>query len=488
MQPGDRIQQQSRRAFFTSTAGGVGLAALSSLMNQDRAFASRQTASDKDDPLFTESPLAAKRPHFTPRAKNCIFIYLYGGISQHDLCDPKPKLNELDGQALPESFTKNVRFAFIQKETAKIMGSPRKFRARGQCGMEISELLPYLSTCVDDLALIRSMHTDVFNHIPGEMTINTGIQFAGHPSVGAWVMYGLGSQSQDLPGFVVMVAGKRAKAFDWSNGFLPAVYQGVRFRSHGLPVLNLEQPAGITDSMHRSQLQALHDLNSHRYRHVRDPEIAGRIAAYETAFRMQTAAPELIDLSQETKRTVDDYGLGRENKEASVFARQCLLARRLVERDVRFVNLIHSTWDHHEGLDKGLNTNCHIVDQPIAALLRDLKRRGLLDSTLVVIATEFGRTPLADNGKARTVITGRDHHPFSFSMLMAGGGVKGGYVHGKTDEIGWGVVEDPVHVNDFHATLLHLLGLDHLQLTYRFQGRDFRLTDVGGNVVQKLLA
>jgi hypothetical protein len=353
--------------------------------------------------------------------------------------------------------------------------------------MELSDLLPHLSTCVDEIALIRSMHTEAFNHAPGELMTNTGSQGAGHPSLGAWLTYGLGSASQDLPGFVVFVMGVRVKPYTWSNGFLPSVYQGVRFRNHGEPVSNLNNPRGLTQAIQRSQLDALRDLNQLRYGHMGDPEIASRIASYELAYRMQSAAPELVDLSGETRQTLEAYGVNRAEADDRVFATNCLLARRLVERGVRFIHLIHSNWDQHENLDKDLAHNCRTVDQPIAALLKDLKQRGLLESTLVVVTTEFGRTPMVDN-TLRNKASGRDHHPFAFSTWLAGGGVKGGQVIGKTDELGFGVVEDPVHFNDFHATLLHLFGLDHLKLTYRFQGRDFRLTDVGGQVVTKLLA
>ena len=468
----------SRRAFLTSTAGGVGLAALASLLNEDLARGAPAGA----------SPMAAQAPHYTPRATNCIFIYLFGGASQCDMFDPKPRLNELQGQPLPESLTKNVRFAFVKKETARIMGTPRTFRRYGQCGMDMSDLLPRLSTTVDDLALIRSMHTEAFNHSPGETMINTGTQLAGHPSVGAWVTYGLGNQSSELPGYVVMLSGTRFKPYTWSNGFLPSTYQGVRFRNEGAPVLNLETPSAISAAMHRSQLDAVQDLNRRRYGHVGDPEIATRIAAYETAFRMQTAAPELIDLSRETPHTLRQYGVGRPEEGDDRFARQCLLARRMVEQGVRFVQLTNSQWDHHQDLYQDHPKMCYQVDQPIAALIHDLKSRGLLDSTLVVITTEFGRTAVSDNGQKPEMPNGRDHHPFAFCTLLAGGGVRGGTILGSTDDLGWNITEDPVHVNDFHATILRLFGLDHMRLTYRFQGRDFRLTDVGGNVVHKLLA
>lgn len=479
---------RARREFLTTTASGAGLLALASLLRDEHAAAG-ETA-----------PMAVRPAHFAPKAKACIFIYLEGAPSQIDLFDPKPKLNALHGQNLPESMTKAVRFAFLQKETARLLGSPRRFTKHGQCGMELSDLLPHLATCADDLALVRSMHTEAFNHHPGQLMMNTGVMTFGRPSVGSWLTYGLGSESQNLPGYVVLTAGRGTSggASNWSSGFLPTTYQGVRFRSQGEAVLSLNNPPGVTADLQRAGLDALSDLNRHRYQHVADPEIASRIAAYELAFRMQSAAPELIDLSGETAQTLDAYGVHRPDQGKGgrggggdvfrSFAVNCLLARRLVERGVRYINLYHASWDHHSNLDEELSFNCRMADQPIAALLKDLKARGLLDTTLVVWGSEFGRTPLGENRVGYAKVTGRDHHPFAFSIWMAGGGIKGGQVIGKTDDLGWNVVEDPIHVNDFHATLLHLFGLDHLRLTYRFQGRDFRLTDVAGKVVTKLLA
>jgi hypothetical protein len=480
----------SRRDFLTSTASGIGLLALASLLRDEGLLAAEAAA----------NPLAPRPPHFAPRARNCICIYLEGAPSQIDLFDPKPKLRALDGQPLPESFTRNVRFAFLQKETARILGCPRTFTPRGQCGMELSDFLPRLGECADDIALIRSMHTEAFNHHPGQLMMNTGVPTFGRPSMGSWINYGLGTASSDLPGYVVLNAGRGTSggASNWSSGFLPTTYQGVLFRNRGEPVLNLNNPAGLSAAMQRDTIAAIGELNRSRHRHIGDPEIDSRIAAYELAFRMQSAAPELIDLAGETRRTLDMYGVGRTEPESggrgggkgvyNAFATNCLLARRLIERGVRFVNLFHASWDHHSFLDKELAFNCRMADQPIAALLKDLKQRGLLDSTLVVWASEFGRTPLGENRPGFQSVSGRDHHPFAFSIWMAGGGVRGGQVIGQTDELGWNVVEDPVHVNDFHATLLHLFGLDHTRLTYRFQGRDFRLTDVAGRVVAKLLA
>lgn len=491
----DRVREREleRRAFLTSSASGVGLAALASVLSEDAAAAPAGSSS--------ADPMNPRPPHFAPKAKACICIYLEGAPSQIDLFDPKPKLQELHGQPLPESMTKNVRFAFIQKETARILGSPRVFKPHGQCGMVLSDFLPHLSTCVDDMALLRSMHTDAFNHHPGQLMMNTGVPVFGRPSMGAWLTYGLGSESKNLPGYVVLTSGRGTSggATNWSSGFLPSTYAGVLFRNQGEPVLNLENPKGLTPAAQEKTIAALSDLNRRRYRHLRDEEINSRIAAYELAFRMQSAAPELIDLAGESPTTLDRYGVGRDDDDVKAhraggkgqfhsFSVNCLLARRLVERGVRFVNLFHASWDHHSNLNQELSFNCRMADQPIAALLKDLKARGMLDSTLVIWMSEFGRTPLGENRAGSVPNTGRDHHPFAYSLWMAGGGVKGGQTIGVTDDLGWNVVEDPIHVNDLHATILHLFGFDHLKLTYRFQGRDFRLTDVGGKLVTKLIA
>jgi hypothetical protein len=490
MHPATESAHLTRRHFLTSSASGIGLLALASLL--------------RDEGLLAAEPAlgAGQLPHFAPRAKRCICFYLEGAPSQLDLWDPKPKLNELNGQPLPESMTKNVRFAFIKKEGARLLGSPRRFSRQGQCGVELSDFLPHLGKCADDIAWIRSLHTDAFNHHPGQLLMCTGRATFGLPSVGSWLNYGLGSPSKSLPGYVVLTAGRGPSggATTWGSGFLPSTYAGVLFRNKGEPVLNLNNPAGLDDDMQRKTIEALGDLNRLHRETMHDPEIDSRIAAYELAFRMQSAAPELIDLSGETKQTLEMYGIGRGDQPIPSgnrgggkgtyhqFAVNCLLARRLIERGVRFVNLYHASWDHHSNLDSELAFNCGMADQPVAALIRDLKRRGLLDDTLLVWMSEFGRTPLGENREGFKAVTGRDHHPFAFTLWMAGGGVKGGTIHGKTDEIGWNVVENPVHVNDFHATILHLFGLDHLRLTYRFQGRDFRLTDVAGKVVKKLLA
>lgn len=494
MNPLKEAVHLARREFFTSTANGLGLLALGSMLQEDVSGAAPSG-------VPSMNPLEPKRPHFSPRAKNCIFIFMEGAPSQLDLFDPKPKLNELNGKPLPELMTKNVRFAFIKKETAVLMGSPRRFARHGQSGMEFSDLLPNLAKCADDLVQVRSMHTDQFNHHPAQLVLACGRGSFGLPSMGAWLNYGLGSESRDLPGYVVLTAGRGTSAGTslWQSGFLPSVYSGVLFRNQGDPVLNLQNPVGLSALLQREGLDALSELNAMRFSRVRDSEIASRISAYELAFRMQTAAPEFMDLSDERPETLSNYGLEREEPNITAsrgggpgqyraYAKNCLLARRLVERGVRFVNLVHASWDHHSNLDAELSFNSGMADQPIAALIQDLKQRGLLDQTLVVVAGEFGRTPLGENRGGSRNVTGRDHHPNAFTILMAGGGLKGGLTYGETDEIGWNIVRDPVHINDFHATLLHLFGMDHLRLTHRFQGRDFRLTDVAGKIVRDWIA
>ena len=495
MNPIQEAAHFTKRDFFTTTANGLGMLALGSLLSEDRLLAVPEGV-----PLAAD-PLAPKPPHFAPRAKNCIFIFMEGAPSQLDLFDPKPKLNELNGKPLPESLTKNVRFAFIKKESAVLMGSPRKFSKHGESGMEFSDLLPNLAQCADDILQVRSMHTDQFNHHPAQLVLSCGRGTFGLPSMGSWLTYGLGSDSSNLPGYVVLTAGRGTSAGTslWQSGFLPSVYSGVLFRNQGDPVLNLHNPAGVSAALQREGLDALAALNARHFERMQDPEIASRIAAYELAFRMQTAAPEFIDISDETPATLEMYGVGREDAKIKAsrgggpgqyqnYAKNCLLARRLVERGVRFVNIVHASWDHHSNLDEELAFNSGMADQPIAALLKDLKQRGLLDETLVVIAGEFGRTPLGENRGGSKNVTGRDHHPNAFTILLAGGGIKGGMTYGETDEIGWNIVKDPVHINDLHATMLHLFGMDHLRLTHRFQGRDFRLTDVAGKVARDWLA
>ena len=488
-------RELSRRAFFQGAAAGGGVLGLNQLLQGEESAAEKWTSYEP------QNPLSPKPPHFAPQAKNLIYIFLAGAPSHVDLFDPKPKLRELDGQPIPASFTSDAQFAFIKKESARLAGSPYRFQRHGESGMELSELLPKLATCADELCLIRSMHTDAFNHHPAQLLMNTGVERFGRPTVGSWLAYGLGSEAANLPAYVVLTAGRGASggASNWSRGFLPSTYNGVLFRQSGEPVLNLANPEGVDPSLQRSTLDVLAELNRVEFAETGDPEIASRIQAYELAFRMQSAAPELIDLSDETQGTLDAYGVGRSENgmrndggggrgEFNAFATNCLLARRMVERGVRTVSLFHATWDHHEHLDRGLRFNCMMADQPIAALIKDLQQRDLLDSTLVVWTSEFGRTPLGENRPSFERVTGRDHHPAAFSTWMAGGGVRGGTVVGATDEIGWNVTEDPAHVNDFHATLLHLFGLDHHELTYPFKGLDVRLTDVAGEVIEKVVA
>jgi hypothetical protein len=490
-------QQDTRRYFLQNAGYGIGATALASLLAGDRPA----QAADADGPSLA-NPLAPKAPHFAPKAKQCIFIFLEGAPSHIDLYDPKPKLNELHGKPLPESMTKNVRFAFIKKETAVLLGSKRTFKKYGESGMEFSDFMPHIGSCADDILMVRSMHTDQFNHHPAQLTLLAGRPFFGLPTMGSWLTYGLGSESQNLPGYVVLSAGRGTSggASLWSSGFLPSMYAGVLFRNQGDPVLNLANPAGLPPELQRQALDVAKELNTERYEKIHDPEIASRIAGYELAFRMQSAAPELIDLSDETQQTLDLYGvnradpsIGKSNRgggpgQYKQFATNCLLARRLIERGVRFVSLFHASWDHHSNLDAELGQNSGMADQPVAALLKDLKQRGMLDETLVIFAGYCGRTPLGENRGGSTNITGRDHHPFAYSLWMAGGGVKGGLTYGATDEIGWSITEKPVHVNDFQATIMKLFGFDHTKLTVRHQGLDSRLTGVGGKVIDEWIA
>ena len=467
----------TRRHALQSTGCGFGYLAFSALssLHSRRAYAAGSS-----------NPLAPRQPHFPARAKQVIYLFMAGGPSQLDLFDEKPKLRELSGQVIPQSYVEGKRFAFLKKD-AKLLGTPRKFQRHGESGALISNLLPHLATIADDIALVKGMKTDVFNHGPAKLFMNTGSAQFGRPSMGAWVTYGIGSESQNLPGFVVLQSGPRGPRGGtplWGSGFLPTNFQGVPFLNGSSPILNLNNPAGIGRETQGEFVQAVNELNSLRHQATRDPEIQTRINAYEMAYRMQSSAPELMDLSGETKETLQAYNV---DPAKPSFARNCLLARRLVEKGTRFVQLYHTDWDHHgnKGTDLGesLEARCKEVDQPIAAQVKDLKRRGLLEDTLVIWGGEFGRTP---QGEPRGPM-GRDHHIDAYTMWMAGGGINAGTTIGKTDELGYYVVEDQTHVHDMQATILHLLGLDHKQLTYRFQGRDFRLTDVHGNVVEKLL-
>ncbi len=475
------VREQTRRHFFSNAGLSIGSLGLASLM------AGGELRGAVPNNLQT-NPLAPRNPHFDAKAKRVIYLFMAGGPSQLELFDFKPKLQEMDGEVIPESYVEGKNFAFLKKD-AQLLGTKRKFQKWGESGQEMSELLPHLGDLADKIAIIRSMKTDVFNHGPAKLFMNTGFQRFGRPSMGAWVTYGIGSESNNLPGFVVMHSGPRGPRGGtplWGSGFLPTTYQGVPFLNGADPILNLATPKGISQQGQGDFVNALKDLNSARLEQIGDPEIATRIATYEMAYRMQSSAPELMDLSKETQDTLDMYGIKDTGKPS--FGRNCLLARRLVERGTRFVQLYHTDWDHHgnagTNLNEALDARCDEVDQPAAALIKDLEARGLLEDTIVVWGGEFGRTP---QGEPRDML-GRDHHIEAYSMWLCGGGVKGGVTVGETDELGYYSVKDQVHVHDLQATILHLLGLDHEKLTYRFQGRDFRLTDVGGNLVDQIIA
>ena len=472
------LRDTTRRHFFGKCALGLGSIALSSLLNNQLLSA--------DAPKLV-NPLAPKAPHFKPRAKNIIYLFMAGGPSQLELFDYKPKLVELNGQPIPQSLIEGKRFAFMgSSHGTKLLGTRREFKQHGQSGAWVSNLFPHTATIVDDISLVHSCKAELFNHAPAKLFMNTGSGQFGRPSMGAWVTYGIGSESQDLPGFVVLQSGPRGPrggAVNWGSGFLPTTYQGVPFRGGGDPILDLSSPKGVSAIKQRQTIDAIRDLNLARLVETGDPEITTRISAYEMAYRMQSSAPELIDLSGESEETLKLYGV---EKDKPSFARNCLLARRLVERGVRFVQLYHTNWDSHGGPGENLQNDfekvCRDVDQGQAALVKDLKARGLLKDTLVVWGGEFGRTPMGENRDT----TGRNHHVDAFTMWFAGGGVKAGQVLGQTDELGFNSVEYPAHTHDIHATILHLLGLDHKKLTFRFQGRDFRLTDVHGELLTKL--
>ncbi|HWE40382.1 MAG TPA: DUF1501 domain-containing protein [Isosphaeraceae bacterium] len=462
----------ARRWFFRQCGVGLGAMALGQLFGENGHAA----------PIDANDPLAPKAPHFAPKAKRVIFLFMAGAPSHLELFDYKPKLAQHDGTLPPPELLKGYRAAFINP-SSKLLGPKFKFAKHGQCGAELSELLPHLAEVVDDIAIVKSMVTDAFNHAPGQILMNTGTQQFGRPSIGSWATYGLGSESRDLPGFVVFSSGSKGPSggnSNWGSGFLPTVYQGVQFRGGSEPVLYLSNPNGVDRDLQRDSIETLAELNRQHLGAVGDPEIATRINSFEMAFRMQDSAPEVMDIAREPKDVLEMYGA--EPGKPS-FANNCLLARRLVERGVRFVELFHEAWDQHGNLVADLKKNCKHTDQAAAALIKDLKRRGLLDDTLVIWGGEFGRTPMVQGGD-----DGRDHHPNAFTMWLAGGGIKPGITLGATDDLGFNAAEDKVHVHDLHATILHLLGFDHTKLTYRFQGRDFRLTDVSGEVATKLLA
>src|SRR5215207_7244939 len=462
-------QHLTRRWFFRECGVGLGAVALGQLLSRDA----------QASPTSSMLPRVA---HFAPKAKRVIYLFMAGAPSHLEMFDNKPELKKWDGKLPPADLLKGYRAAFINPNS-KLLGPRFTFAKYGQCGAELSELLPHTAKIVDDITIVKSMQTDAFNHAPAQIFMNTGVQQFGRPSMGAWTTYGLGSESQDLPAFVVFNTGSKGTSGGPANygcGFLPTVYQGVPFRGQGDPVLYLSNPGGVDATMQRDTLDAIRSLNELHLGAVGDPEISTRINSFEMAYRMQSSAPELMDLSKESPETLAMYGAVPGE---SSYANSCLLARRLVERGVRFVQIFHEAWDHHGGLTQGLKDQCGKTDQASAALIKDLKRRGLLDDTLVIRGGEFGRTPMVQGGN-----DGRDHHPNAFTMWLAGGGVKRGLTLGASDELGFNAVEDRVHVHDLHATLLHLLGFDHTKLTYRFQGRDFRLTDVFGEVVKKMIA
>jgi hypothetical protein len=467
----DCLRTITRRHFFSQSGFGIGSLALSHLLNGN---------------LF-----AQRAGHHPAKAKRVIFLFMAGAPSQLDLFDYKPALTKHDGQPCPEDVIKGERFAFI-KGTPRLLGTPHKFTRMGKSGAELSNLLPHLARVVDDVSFIKSMHTTQFNHAPGQVFMNTGHQIPGRPSLGAWLSYGIGSENASLPAFVVLLSGKNQPDGGkscWGSGFLPTVHQGVEFRSQGDPVLFLSNPEGVSTEARRRSLDLLHEANRQHATDVGDPEIQTRIASYEMAYRMQTSVPELTDLSKEPTHIHEMYGT---KPGTTSFANNCLLARRLVERGVRFVQLYHRGWDTHgasnnEDIVNKLAALCRETDRASAALISDLKRRGLLDDTIVVWGGEFGRTPM-NEARSGSKFLGRDHHPRAFTMWVAGGGFKPGVTVGMTDDIGYNVAQDPVSVHDLHASILHLLGIDHTRLTYRFQGREFRLTDVHGQLVTKLLS
>ncbi len=449
----------NRRWFFEQCGVGLGAMAMNALASAN-----------------------SQQPHFAPKAKRVIFLFMAGAPSHLEMFDKKPQLAKFDGQLPPAELLKGYRAAFINPNS-KLLGPKFPFAKYGQSGAELSELLPHLGKVVDDITIVKSMSTDAFNHAPGQLLMNTGGMIFGRPSIGSWVTYGLGSESKDLPAFVVFSTGKKGPSGGnscWGSGFLPTSHQGVQFRSTGDPVLYLSNPAGVDSELQQDSLESIKRLNQMRLDSTGDPEIATRISSYEMAYRMQMSAPGVMDLTQEPKHILDMYGA---DPAKPSFANTVLLARRLSEKGVRFVQIFHEAWDQHGNLVKDIKQNCKDTDQACAALIQDLKQRGMLDDTLVIWGGEFGRTPMVQGGS-----DGRDHHPNAFTMWMAGGGFKRGFTYGETDELGFNVAKDKVHVHDLHATILNQLGFDHLKLTYKFQGRNFRLTDVHGEVKRDLLA
>jgi hypothetical protein len=479
--PGEAENILSRRAFLARSSTGLGALALSSLLNP-QLFGAESAESLK-------SKGALKTLHFPARAKRVIYMFQSGAPSHLDLFDSKPKLKEMTGQELPPSVRKGQRITGMTAGQAvlRCVGAPFDFKRYGKSGVELSSMIPHIGGIVDDIAIVRSMFTDAINHDPAVTFMGTGNQQPGRPTMGAWIAYGLGSENADLPAFVVLTSGSGGQALQghyWGNGFLSANYQGVQFRNQGDPVVYVSNPSGLSGTARRELIDAMQQLNRKQLGLIGDPAISTHIENYEMAFRMQTSVPELTNIAQEPKEILEMYGA--EPGKPS-YANNCLLARRLAERGVRFIQLCHRDWDHHGGLPNGIKTQTKNTDQASAALIKDLKQRGLLDDTLVIWGGEFGRTAYSQ-GEIKKDDFGRDHHPRCFSIWMAGGGIKPGVVYGATDDFGYNITENPVNVHDFHATMLRCLGIDHTRLTYRFEGRDYRLTDVSGEVVKALLA
>jgi len=476
------LEQQTRRFFFQQAGLGIGSLALNHLLSREA----------NADVKTTPNPLAPRKPQFPAKAKRVIYLHMTGSPPNLDLFDYKPELVKRDNEDCPDQFLEGKRFAFTSG-TPKLLGSPREWKQVGQSGMWMSDAIPHLHKVADELCVVHSMHTDQFNHAPAELLVYTGSPRSGRPSLGSWVTYGLGSESENLPGFVVLISSgvqPNGGNNSFGSGFLPSVYQGVQCRSQGDPVLYASDPPGMKRELRRMTLDAINDINQLQADRLGHPETLTRISQYELAYRMQTAVPEVMDISKETRQTIEAYGA---EPGTSSLANNCLLARRLIESGVRYVQLFDWGWDYHgtgasTGLTDGLTNKCATMDKPVAALLSDLKERGLLQETLVIWGGEFGRTPFREGRTAKGKILGRDHYPDAFTMWMAGGGVKAGFEYGTSDELGFQVAEHPVHVHDLQATILHLLGFNHEKLTYRFQGRDYRLTDVHGHVVSKLLA
>lgn len=475
----ESLRQLTRRHFFHDCGLGLGRIGLASAMAGGFGNLAKAAVSN---------PLSPRDTHFGPKAKRVIFMFMAGAPSQLELFDDKPKLRELDGKPIPPSVIAGQRYAFIQPNAAVL--APRfPFSRHGNCGAELSDRLPHLAGIVDDIAIVKSMRTDQFNHAPAQLFLNTGHGLPGRPAMGSWLSYGIGSEADDLPSFVVLKSGGNLSggAAMWSAGFLPGSHAGVPFREAGDPILHVSNPSGFDNRAQRESLDLIRRMNERELGKVGDPEIQTRIDAYEMAWRMQSAAPGLMNFADESPATMELYGAKPGDPKAA-YANNCLLARRLIERGSRFVQVYHSGWDHHSQVEAGVKAQAREVDQASAALVKDLKMRGMLEDTLVVWGGEFGRTPMVEASAALGRSMGRDHHPQAFTMWLAGGGIKPGVTLGATDELGFNVVEDPVHIHDLHATMMHLLGLDHTKLTFRYQGRDYRLTDVHGHLVAKILA